>query len=1023
MDDPTAASITMATRLADRWRFNTRRILWRHMLVAPLAGWLIFARPVGAQPGNGRPEWKPPPQAMSYAHIGTVKSDGRPISGATIRAVRDDLALTTLTDGGGSFVLGGMMPGAWEISATMFGFETAHQNVLIGEASIRIEFTLRLQQAGQLLPNHTSLGSGPSIDCPVSASPCALPSKKVGDENDALLVNGSLSGRLRTELGSTSASREQKQARGSGEIIGNRTKPKDTEVHWSYFYDPRTSIFDAAPFSLNGQKTKKPGGFQNLFGFTIGLSMKGSKRLHIDKVLLFASYTGNLQRVGSSLITTVPTLAERSGDFSGTGRVVYDPVTGLPFSNNQIPPSRISPIAKGLMEHIPVPNQPPAIQNFVHTTSMPHVSQAMNTHSVLTFSRGDQVSSAVNWNRGTGRTPQLFSFTDKTFGHGFGANVDWRRAFGSRVFNTFTISCNRNTNLAIPHFANGPDVASHLGIEGASRNPMNYGPPNLNFTNFGSLNDGAFSKSAIYSAGVSDLISLNSGDHSWSFGAGYSSTFYNTATDANGRGTFTFNGSATGFDFADFLLGFPSSSSISYGNSTTYFRTTGYFVFAQDDYHLRPNMTLNLGLRYEFFSPWREKYGRMSNLALGPEVGDVTIVTPAMPGEPAGLMKPDRNNFAPRTALAWKPLTKRTMTVRLGYSWFYDPGVYNQFRARLAAQPPFAVSSALNTSLDDRLTLATGLTATPTPKSVGNTFAVKRDYRDMYAQTWNVSVQSDMPAGLIGELAYVGTKGTRLDAQGIQKQALENGNVKAFVYDTPDGNSIHHAGQARLTRRLQGGFSASLSYTYAKSIDDSSALGGPGNTIAQDFDNRRAERGLSSFDRRHSFTAEYVLTSPFATGRRWLPNGGLLVSVLKAWTVSGNIILATGNPLTAQVIGNQFDPAGTGPTSRASATGLPVSTGTGYFNVQAFALPAPGQTGNAGRNTIPGPGLFSMNVSLQRTIRLGERVQLQMRLDSTNVTNHVNIVSVGTVVNALTFGLPSAAGGMRTLTSHLGFSF
>lgn len=1010
-------SLTSVTRGIDRWQYNAFEMSLRCLPSPIFAAWLIFANPAGAQSGKQGHEWKPAFQAISYTQAGTVKSAGRPISGAAIRALRDDLIATTLTDETGSFVLGGMVPGTWDVSATMFGFETAHQNVLVGETPIKIEFTLQLKPAGQFLPQDASRVHGPHDDCTVSVGPCtSRPLDKAADKHDVLLINGA-----------TAASQGQQQGYESVDIIGNRAKPKETKIHGSYFYDPRSSILDAAPFSLNGQKNKKPAGSQNLFGFNIGLSMKGPKRIRIDKIMVSASYTGSVQRGGSSLITTVPTLADRGGDFSGTGRVIYDPAAGLPFANNQLPASRISPIAKNLSHYIPLPNQPQVIQNFLSTASIPNVSHALNTHSVMALSHGEQISLAVNWNRGTGRTAQVYGFTDQASGYGVGANVDWRRAFGTHVFNNATLSFHHNTNSVIPYFANGPDVASQLGIGGASRNPMNYGPPNLGFTNFGSLTDGIPSKSAISTAGVSDLFSLNSANHSWSFGAGYSRIHKNTATDANGRGAFTFNGAATGFDFADFLLGLPTSASISYGNSVTYFRNTSYFVFGQDDYHLRPNMTLNLGLRYEFFSPWREKYGRISNVVFGPEFRDATVVTPATSGQPPGLMWPDRNNLAPRTALAWKPSTKSTMVVRLGYAWFYDPGVYNQLKARLAAQPPFGVSSVVNTNAGDALSFTTGLISMPGPTGgAAHTFAVRQHYRNMYAQTWNVSIQWDMPSGLIGELAYLGTKGTHLGVQGIPRLDFKrSGKGTALVYDTPDGNSVYHAGQARLTRRLQGGLSANLSYTYAKSIDDSSALGGPGNAIAQNLDIRRAERGLSSFDRRHSFTAGYIWTLPFSDGSRWSPNGVLMASLLRAWTVTGNIMLATGTPFTAQVIGNQFDPAGAGTTStsRASATGLPVNTENGYFNLHAFTLPAPGQTGNAGRNTIPGPGLFSMNLSLQRTIRMGERRQLQIRLDSTNITNHVNIASVNTMVNSLTYGRPSAAGGMRTLTCHFGFGF
>jgi len=142
--------------------------------------------------------------------------------------------------------------------------------------------------------------------------------------------------------------------------------------------------------------------------------------------------------------------------------------------------------------------------------------------------------------------------------------------------------------------------------------------------------------------------------------------------------------------------------------------------------------------------------------------------------------------------------------------------------------------------------------------------------------------------------------------------------------------------------------------------------------------------------------------------------------VLKDWTLSGNIMLTSGTPLTAQAVGNQVDVAGTGIISngRASASGLRVHTSSGFFDRRAFTVPAADQYGNAGRNTIPGPRMFLINASLQHTFRIGGRKQLQFRVDSTNVTNHVNIVSLGTIVNSITYGLPSAAGGMRTLVSN-----
>ncbi len=841
----------------------------------------------------------------------------------------------------------------------------------------------------------------------------------------------------------------------NGAFIGNRRNAGRLQVRGSLFYTFRNSALDAAPFSLNGQNNTKAAYAQNRFGFNLGGPLEIPKLFKSESIFFFVNYTGNLLRNGQNLTGTVPTLAERAGDFSGVNAIIYAPVSGLPFANNQILPGRISPIATGLLAFIPKPNQPGTVNNYRYVTATPNNSQALNTRLTKTISRKDNVALAFNWQGRDAINPQLYGFTDSTNGNGINATANWRHTIKTGIFNNLTLTLNRNTNSTLPYFANGANVAQQLGIQGTSSNPINFGPPNVSFTNFGSLNDASYSQSAVTNAGFNDAISWRKGKSNWSFGGGFTRSFNNTDTDANARGTFTFTGlstsllnangnvvAGTGFDFADFLLGFPQSNSIRYGSSNTYFRSNNYFAFAQDDWRLASNLTLNLGLRYEYFSPWSEKYGRIANLDIAPGFSAVSVVTPGATGQysgtvyPSSLIQPDRNNFAPRTGLAWKPKAKSSVVVRLGYGWYYNPGVYNQFMNRLSAQPPFAQSTTVTTSLTNPLTLASGLTVTPAGKTILNTFAVDTNYRDMYAQSWTASVQSGLPGALVGELSYLGTKGTRLDVQMMPNQAapgspftseqrLAIGNATGFTYDSPIGNSIYHAFQARLTRRPRKGIGGSLQYTFAKSIDDSSTLGGAGNTVAQNFYDISAERGLSSFDRRHVLALNYLWQSPIGGTNSLLANKKWAITALKDWTISGTIQAQSGTPLTARVLGNLSDTAGTGNvgSGRAQATGLPVDTGSGFFNLAAFTIPAAGTYGNAGRNTIPGPGTFNMNISLQRTITLSERVRLQVQANVNNFLNHVNITNYGTVVNSLTYGVPSSAGAMRSMTLTARFNF
>jgi hypothetical protein len=195
-----------------------------------------------------------------------------------------------------------------------------------------------------------------------------------------------------------------------------------------------------------------------------------------------------------------------------------------------------------------------------------------------------------------------------------------------------------------------------------------------------------------------------------------------------------------------------------------YLRQNAWNGYAMDEWKVGPNLTLNLGVRYELFVPIEEKYGRLANLAIAPYFTSATVVTPASPGVPAGLINPDYNNFSPRLGLAWKvSKIRRSTVVRLGYGIYYNGQAYTGLARNLAQQPPFAVSESVNSTPTDVLTIATAFQGAAVPGTVTNTYAVDPNYRTPYAQTWSVSIQHDLGAGFFTEIGYLGTKGTRLD--------------------------------------------------------------------------------------------------------------------------------------------------------------------------------------------------------------------------------------------------------------------
>jgi hypothetical protein len=312
---------------------------------------------------------------------------------------------------------------------------------------------------------------------------------------------------------------------------------------------------------------------------------------------------------------------------------------------------------------------------------------------------------------------------------------------------------------------------------------------------------------------------------------------------------------------------------------------------------------------------------------------------------------------------------------------------------------------------------------------------VDPNYRLGYAQTWVAALQNTFKRTLVVELEYVGTKGTDLSVAEIPNRApsgnlvdaqnqLQIANATGFNYQTFGANSIFNSGQVRVTKRFARGMSFVTLYTYSKSIDNASSFTGVGGTTVQFIDNWANERGLSSFDQRNKLSFTYTLSSPVGV-RGMMRNGGWKTKALAGWTMNGNLTAASGTPRTATVGGNLSNTGGVGAlgTLRAEATGLPISGGN-YFNELAFTTPVSGQYGNAGRDTIPGPGQFSLNASLNRAFRIGEsRRQLQLRLNANNVLNHVYINGFGTTVNSLTYGLATSASATRTLSLLLRFNF
>jgi hypothetical protein len=837
--------------------------------------------------------------------------------------------------------------------------------------------------------------------------------------------------------------------------FGNRRRSQPTYTG-SVFIKLENSALDAAPYSLNGRAEPKPSYAIGSFGLNVGGPLNIPKILHYPRAAFYLTYQGTLSRNPYSQQSSVPTLAERNGDFSqtlvnNTPAIVFDPTTHLPFPNDAIPASRIASASAGLLQYFPLPTYTGLVENYALVASTPNNNNNVGLRLNMPVSNKDRLNFNVQYQNRDSKTEQLFGFQDSASGYGVSASAGWSHSFAPRFNNSANFTFSRNTNQTNPYFADTENIEGSLGITGTLQTALNYGPPNLSFSNFGSLADSAPALTHSQTSNFTDTLTyVLHRRHNLGIGLLYRRTDVDSLNYQNARGSFTFSGlptsqlnaqgepvTGTGFDFADFLLGLPQSSSLQYGDGNYNLRSWATGWYARDDWRPSRGLSINLGIRYEYFAPYTELNGHLADLLVAPGFTGVSVVTPGAASLPSSLIKPDLHAFSPRLGIAWRPSTKASTVIRGGYSIFYSPSAYSQLGTYLATQPPYSTNLSLTTSSTIPLTLHTGFPIIPS-QTIPNTFAVDPNFKLAYAQTWSFAIQNSLPHGFLLELEYIGTKGTDLPVAEQPNRPLPGTSVlntqeqlqipyaTSFTYETSQANSTFNGGQVRFTRRFARGVSWVALYTRSKSIDDASSFSGPGGTVVQFIDNLNLERGLSSFDQRNNLQTTFLLSSPVGV-HGLLRNGGWATKTLAGWTVSGTFAAASGTPLTALVAGNLSNTeglAGSGST-RAEATGLPLYGGDyPYFNLAAFSAPPAGEFGNAGRDTITGPFRVSFNSALNRAFRFGDtRRQLQLRLSATNALNHVAITGFGTTVNSATYGLPTAATAARTVQLLMRFSF
>jgi outer membrane receptor protein involved in Fe transport len=792
------------------------------------------------------------------------------------------------------------------------------------------------------------------------------------------------------------------------------------QFHGTAYEFFRNAVFDARNYFAPSD-TSAPQDQRNQFGGTLGGPIAK------NRTFFFVDYQGTRDSTGVTQVTNVPTLAERIGDFSQSSLPAIDPTTGAPFPNNKIPSYYMDPTGLAIAALYPAPNRNVPNQNYVSSPAGRirddqfdlRVDHTLAPSSQLTF----RYSFADNslFEPFTGPSfPLVPGYGDHVPSRDQNAMIAETHVFTPSLLNEFRAGFDR-VSLGVYQQDIGQNVNGQLGLPQVSTNPRDFGLSSISVTGFSPLGD----ESNNPQHGTTNVYQLNDnltwvhGRHQAKFGADFRILQQNAYRDVESRGFIDFLGLFTGNALEELLLGLPTDSGVATLNNPEHLRTHSYNFFANDTWRLRPNLTLTLGVRYEYNSPGVDAQNH-ANLY---DQASQTLVPVGTGGMPRGGYLPDRNNFAPRLGLAWTPAWSPRTVVRAGYGVYYDQSSLAPGEGLYFSPPYFNFNVYYPLGPTAPLLLSNPFPSNfplPTPSSA---LAFQRGLRTPYVQQWNFNIERSLGGSRMLEIGYVGSKGTGLigardinqppptPAQYYQRPVAAFADINLMESNR---NSIYHSLQARFEQRLNFGLSLLASYTFSKSIDNGSSFfssaGDP--NFPQDSYNLRAERGLSNFDVRQRFVASYAYDLPFGKSSRWL----------KGWHTFGILQFQTGQPFTVSLLpdfdnsNTGIDSLGFGANDRPNVVGNPRlshPTPSAWFNTSAFAIPPYGTFGNSGRNTVEGPGMATVDLSLVKNTAIRERATVQFRVETFNVLNHTNFGLPDNFIGSPTFGQILSAGNPR----------
>ena len=850
-------------------------------------------------------------------------------------------------------------------------------------------------------------------------------------------------------------------------LINVATRAGSNTFRGTLFEFRRDDVFDA-PNYFRPAGGPVPPLRQDQFGGTLG------GPLVRNRTFFFASYEGLRMERSLTRAFSVPSLAQRGGDFAGSAPIcdpLTIPATGTctPFARNRIPQERIDPIATALLAHVPSPTSGEGPQNL---TAVEEEDRDLDQFSIRLdhqFRPSDNLLARFSSFDAEEVQPFGTSALQEALVPGFGRSLTTRtrnlvlshtRVFGIGMLNEARFGWMTVSGGQIsPN--RGNTFAQDVGLLGVTTDPRDMGFPQIStggqYSTFGDPTIFTTRKNQHFE--LFDNFTIDRGAHRLKFGAYYFHLQLRPEQPDNARGAFTYTGQFSGNAFADFLLGYPASAVSGIGRGDENGRTNWLHLYAQDDWQPRGNLSLNLGLRYEYNQHMYAVDNRLSSIDLATPGGRFIIasndtgeinssgdslvglipipyVTSEEAGWGRGLMRPSAVRLAPRLGFALS-LDDARAVVRGGYGIFLNQWAYS-VQTAFARNLPFFFTKQVDVQSTDRvpaLETADILTSNATGTIAAS--IMDYDYAVEYSQTWSGGLQYELRPTTMAEISYMGTWTLGADNATIRnvpepgpgsiqarRPIPQLSRINAIRFD---GKSIYHGLTLRLERRFASDFAFNTSYTLSYSKDDASS---PGPTeseanIPQNVRNIFDETGewaFSSFDHRHQFIVSGVYQLPF-----FRQSTGIAGAIGANWRANAVFIAQSGAPFTVNLGADRAN-IGAGPAQRPHQLRDPNLSGDErsseqWFDTAAFALPEQYTFGNAPRNSVVGPGFANVDFALAKTWRLAGRSDLEFRWEIFNLFNRANFDLPNRIFGSPTFGRIFSAKNPREMQFGLRLSF